>query len=72
MGDKDQGIYRKFHVTRVDGKPKHDSCRYFVLDLDHDLHAIPALKAYARSCKQNYPALAEDITKGLETGNWSM
>lgn len=64
MSDKTRGIYHKFNVTRTDGSSapggKHDGCRYFVLDLSHDPHAIPALRAYAESCAKDYPALAAD------------
>jgi hypothetical protein len=64
MSDKDKkrGLYQKFHVRRLsDTKRKHLKCRYFVLDLDHDEHAIPALKAYIRSCADDFPALAKDL-----------
>lgn len=64
--DKAQtGIYRKFDVRRTDGSDarggKHDGCNYFVLDLTHDPHAIPAMKAYSESCRAAYPVLAQDI-----------
>jgi hypothetical protein len=65
MGDRTRGIYNKFHVTRTDGKSepgeKHHGCTYFVLDIDHDPHAIPALEAYANSCASEYPLLALDV-----------
>ena len=65
MGDPTRGVYEKFIVRRTDGKhrpgQKHDGCVYFVLDLDHDKHAIPALEAYAASCRAEYPDLARDI-----------
>lgn len=65
MGDKTRGIYHKFDVQRVDGSSrpgeKHDGCFYFVLDLDHDPHAKAALKAYAKSCRKEYPKLAADL-----------
>lgn len=64
-GDNDKGLYRKFHVYRADGSSdpggKHEHCEYFVLDLTHDKHAIPALRAYAESCKEEYPELAYDL-----------
>ena len=51
MDDKSKGLYEKFQVCRIDGSHlpggKHENCDYFVLDLSHDPHAIPALKAYA-------------------------
>ena len=52
----------KYRVTRTDGghEPgrKHEACRYFVLDLDHDPSAIPALLAYAEACAATRPVLA--------------
>lgn len=65
MGDKNRGLYGKFHIERTDGKSapgqKHENCRYFVLDLDHDPFAMPALQAYAKACKEENPALAHDL-----------
>jgi len=62
-----KGIYRKFTVTRTDGTDapgrKHDGCRYFVLDLDHDRYAGPALQAYADACAEEYPVLAADLRR---------
>ncbi len=62
---KDRGLYDKFRVFREDGTDKggckHEGCRYFVLDLTHDSHALPAIKAYAESCKQEYPLLSNDL-----------
>lgn len=63
--DKERGLYNKFNVTRTDGSSgpggKHESCMYFVLDLAHDPHAMPALTAYANSCERDYPKLAWDL-----------
>ena len=63
--DKNQGLYNKFTVSRTDGTDlpgeKHEWCKYFVLDLTHDPHAIAAIRAYADSCRVNFPALAKDI-----------
>lgn len=62
---KNRGLYEKFTVIRNDGKSskgeKHEKCYYFVLDLDHDRHSIPALRAYAESCKNDYPELSRDL-----------
>ncbi|WP_285905798.1 hypothetical protein [Pseudodesulfovibrio pelocollis] len=67
MGDKTRGIYKKFAVRRTDGSSrkggKHHNCEYFVLDLTHDPHAIPAIRAYADSCRAEYPALAGDLDR---------
>jgi hypothetical protein len=72
----DIGIYRKFKVTRTDktDRPgeKHDGCRHFVLDIDHDPHARPALEAYAASCETSHPGLAADLRAWLEHGDWPL
>ena len=60
-----QGLHQKFIVRRADGSDnpggKHFGCRHFVLDVDHDPYAIPALSAYARACQATHPFLAEDL-----------
>lgn len=66
MSDKERGIYDKYIVNRVYGGQrkgeKHHNCRYFVLDLTHDKHAIPAIFAYASSCEvDGYHELAKDL-----------
>ena len=68
MSDRrQQGLFHKFNVTRTDGTSapgqKHHGCDYFVLDLTHDTFAIPAIKAYAKACRKEYPALAADIDR---------
>jgi len=67
MSNKSRGIYHKFVVTRTDGSSapggKHEACAYFVLDCDHDPHAKVALKAYADSCRAEYPQLARDLDR---------
>ena len=77
MSDKrKEGLYNKFSVQRRDGKDapgcKHHGCEYFVLDLTHDKHAAPALRAYAESCKKEYPVLAYElrvIAEEMETNH---
>ena len=63
--DAVRGLYHKFNVTRTDGSSrrggKHHGCEYFVLDLAHDKYSIPALKAYARACRKEYPELSSDL-----------
>lgn len=64
-----KGLYAKFQVERTDGRSapgeKHDGCEYFVLDLTHDPHAIPALKAYEASLRRDtghdWTQLAHDL-----------
>lgn len=65
MEDKNRGLYGKFRVERTDGRSapgeEHDQCEYFVLDLTHDKHAVPAIKAYAESCQSEFPRLSKDL-----------
>lgn len=55
MGDTTRGLYEKFIISRTDGTSdpgeKHDGCDYFVLDLTHDKHALPALETYLASLR---------------------
>lgn len=70
MGDKSRGLYPegKFIVSRRDGSDasggKHDGCQYFVLDVTHDPHSVPALRAYATCARADgYAALADDLER---------
>ncbi len=70
MGDKKRGLYGKYAVQRTDGSSargrKHAACHYFVLDLTHDPHALPALQAYIDSCESDYPRLAKDLRNRIK------
>lgn len=67
-----QGLFRKFTVTRTDGSDgpgcKHYGCEYFVLDVAHDPHAKAALSAYADAVGTTHPKLAADMRQryGIE------
>ena len=65
MSDKAVGLYEKYLISRKDGSSevggKHEGCKYFVLDLDHDAYAAIALNAYALACETMFPALAADL-----------
>lgn len=66
MDQSDEGLYRKYHIQRADGRDqspgdKHYGCEYFVLDVTHDPFALPALRSYARACMKTHPALARDL-----------
>lgn len=70
VNDRELGLYHKFDVKRTDGSSepggKHEKCWNFVLDINHDVHARAALKAYAESCKKDFPLLSADLEKALE------
>lgn len=62
MSDQEKGLYRKYNVERLnDPTGKHADCTYYVLDLNHDKFAVPALEAYAAACAEDYPTLAFDL-----------
>lgn len=65
--DTQLGIYEKYRVTRTDGRSergqRHEGCQYFVLDLNHDPFAFPALHAYIAACRATHPLLAEDLQR---------
>lgn len=69
--DRHRGFYRKFDVRRTDGSDqpggKHEHCTYFVLDMDHDPHAVDALEAYGKACYPAKRALSEDIRHWVTT-----
>lgn len=63
------GLFHKYSVERTDGSStpggKHFGDEYFVLNMTTDKHALPALKAYAKSCAIDYPVLAADLRAKL-------
>ena len=65
------GMYHKFTVYRNDGRDKlggdRHGAQYFVLDVTHDKFAKPALATYVAACRNDYPALADDITTIIDT-----
>lgn len=60
-----RGLFKKFIVVRTDGTSapgkKHEACEYFVLDMNHDPFAAPALRAYADACEKRFPILAREL-----------
>ena len=64
-----KGLFAKFHVERLRPSSRgivHNGCRYFVLDITHDPHALAAALAYADSCEAEYPLLARDLRTETE------
>ena len=65
MSDKNAGLHDKYRVERTDGRVKEDAA-YFVLDLNNDPGAIPAIKSYIQWCLANdNDALAWDLEELL-------
>ena len=60
-------LHGKYRVERIGGTPgKHDDCRYFVLDPQHDEHAAAAMRVYADAVRPTLPGLAADIDEWLD------
>lgn len=71
MPDTDKGMYNKYEVKRIDGKPGRENCRYFVLDLCHDPYAKPALEAYINALPKEYDLLRKDLELVLDGGRYN-
>lgn len=70
MDDKELGLYGKFYVKRLgDDVGKHDACRYFVLDINHDPYAIACLRTYSWQCRETYPELSKDLMDIVRTAD---
>lgn len=69
MSEQHEGLLAKYHVERLsDPDGKHDGCRYFVLDPQHDPIARRALRQYAATAgfEGNY-ALRGDLYQWLDS-----
>lgn len=65
MSSEKRGLYRKYEVRKGDGRPVDPEAVYFTLRLDTDRHARVAARAYAASCREEAPELAEDLEELL-------
>lgn len=65
MNQREQGYYRKFNVSRVDGRDQpggdRHGAKYLVLDMTFDPPSQVAALAYATAIEATHPALAADI-----------
>lgn len=71
-GEQHVGLYQKYkRLERMDGSSdpgqKHETCRYFPLDMTHDPFARPAILAYADACEKTHPVLARDLRQAAES-----
>ncbi len=63
MGDKNKGLYQKYHVERTDGKPITEGC--IVLEWD-DQNALEGIKAFSKAVRKNgYIKLADELDEKL-------
>jgi hypothetical protein len=56
-----KGIINKYTVIRNDGSEKHANCEYFVLDMNCDKFAKPAILAYSKACENEFPLLSVEL-----------
>lgn len=60
------GLEARYNVTKIDDPAgKHNECRYFVLDPEHDYNAYVALGHYADTIEYTDPELFEDLVDWL-------
>jgi hypothetical protein len=63
------GLYRKYNITRTDGKPIPENAEFFILRLDagaelsHMNASLKAMEVYAKEIKKEIPSLSDDIIK---------
>ena len=70
--EKDAGMERRYRVEKInDPTGKHAKCWFFVLDPHHDPHALVALRAYADSCRAEFPQLADDIEAQIDNETYN-
>jgi hypothetical protein len=58
---KKGGLDNRYVVTKSNGGPTDPNADYFVLRLDKDEHAIPAIQAYAEQIKYVNKQLSDEI-----------
>ena len=64
------GLKRKYVIEKANGKPIDKDAVYFVLRVDKDPHAIPALLSYAASVRNDNPEFASDVEYLAENKTW--
>lgn len=61
-----EGLQNRYRVEKIDDpEGTHARDQYFVLDPAHDVHSVEALRAYARSVREENSILADDLV------NWA-
>ena len=66
--EKERGLESRYEVKKIgDSEGKHDECRFFVLDPQHDIIARAALARYAQVARaEGFGALASDLDTWLD------
>lgn len=61
-----EGLYNKYEVVRIDGKPEKNGVRYFVFDYANDPDAAKALMTYAMLIRHKKPRLSRELVRNLD------
>jgi hypothetical protein len=61
MPEQTIGIFKKYKIEKANGDLIDPDAQYFILRLDTDVHARVATLAYAKSCNEENPDLAQDL-----------
>ena len=68
-GEELFGLYQKYIIQKVDGRPIDPNACYFVLRYDeddaHGLASRRALTAYATAIRPHNPRLADDLKEAV-------
>lgn len=72
---RNEGLFKKFDVKRIDGQPEREGATYFTLDVRNDPHAFMALVAYRDSVYEvgGLPKLAQaldELIGEVSVGEW--
>lgn len=63
------GLKDKYEIRKTNGKPVDPESWYFLLRVDHDIHAQKAAMCYADSVENENPVLAEELRTKVRTYN---
>lgn len=66
MPEQSKGLYNKYKVERIDGKPGRENCQYFVVDVCHDPYGPAAVRAYIDALPDDFAQLKADLEKILQ------
>lgn len=68
-GYKKGGLKDKYEVRKTNGKPVDPEAWYFLLRVDHDIHAQKAAMCYADSVESENPVLAYELRTKVKSYN---
>ena len=71
MPESNRGLFNKYKIERIDGKPGRENCQYFVVDVCHDPYAHAAIRGYIDALPDEFAMLKADLEKLLEGGRFN-